>query len=91
MINPFPNSSSKSRRKRTADTVPSALRNWDDLRANLKDAVQAYFFDAPIPERVRLHLVRNGSNCSPRSQQAAEKDSFAFPEPPCVSMRTIRS
>ena len=29
--------------------------DWDDLRANVKDAVKAYFFDAPIPERVRLH------------------------------------
>ena len=33
--------------------------DWDDLRANVKDAVKAYFFDAPIPERVRLHLVRD--------------------------------
>ena len=37
--------------------------NWDDLRSNVREAVRAYFFayfsDGPIPERVRLHLVRD--------------------------------
>ena len=32
---------------------------WDDLRANVREAVRAYFFDGPIPERIRLHLVRD--------------------------------
>lgn len=32
---------------------------WDDLRANVKEAVAAYFFDQPLPASVRLHLVRD--------------------------------
>ena len=33
--------------------------NWDELRSNVREAVRAYFFDQTIPERVRLHLVRD--------------------------------
>ena len=32
---------------------------WDELRSNVREAVRAYFFDQAIPERVRLHLVRD--------------------------------
>ncbi len=32
---------------------------WDELRANVKEAVAAYFFDQPLPTSVRLHLVRD--------------------------------
>ncbi|HVO97315.1 MAG TPA: hypothetical protein VMT15_04580 [Bryobacteraceae bacterium] len=32
---------------------------WDELRANVREAVRAYFLDQPAPERVRLHLVRD--------------------------------
>jgi predicted RNase H-like HicB family nuclease len=32
---------------------------WDELRANVKDAVEAYFFDGPKPQAIRLHLVRD--------------------------------
>jgi Zn ribbon nucleic-acid-binding protein len=32
---------------------------WDELRLNVREAVRAYFFDQPAPERVRLHLVRD--------------------------------
>ena len=32
---------------------------WAELRANIKDAVEAFFFDAPKPQAIRLHLVRN--------------------------------
>ena len=31
----------------------------DDLRSNVRKAVRAYFFDQPIPGRVRLRLVRD--------------------------------
>jgi len=30
---------------------------WEELRANVQEAVNAYFFDQPRPEVVRLHLV----------------------------------
>ena len=33
--------------------------NWEELRDNVRKAVRAFFFDAPIPEQFRLHLVRD--------------------------------
>ncbi len=32
---------------------------WDELRANVKEAVRAFFFDLPKPTAIRLHLVRD--------------------------------
>lgn len=32
---------------------------WEQLRANAKDAVMAYFFDSPKPRWIRLRMVRN--------------------------------
>lgn len=32
---------------------------WDELRVNAREAVKAYYFDRPAPERLRLHLVRD--------------------------------
>lgn len=32
---------------------------WEELRVMVRDAVNAYFFDGPKPEWIRLHLVRN--------------------------------
>jgi hypothetical protein len=32
---------------------------WDELRANVKEAVEAFYFDCPKPTSVRLHLVRD--------------------------------
>ena len=32
---------------------------WDELRANIREAVAGYFFDTPKPASVRLHLVRD--------------------------------
>jgi len=32
---------------------------WEQLRANVREAVSAYFFDQPKPSAVRLHLVRD--------------------------------
>ncbi len=33
--------------------------SWDQLRANVKEAVEAFYYDAPAPRIVRLHLVRD--------------------------------
>jgi predicted RNase H-like HicB family nuclease len=33
--------------------------SWEDLRANVRDAVEAYFFDGTKPQSIRLHLVRD--------------------------------
>ena len=32
---------------------------WAELRANVKEAVEAFYFDGPKPAGVRLHLVRD--------------------------------
>ena len=32
---------------------------WQELRANVKDAVEGYFFDGPKPQAIRLHHVRD--------------------------------
>ena len=33
--------------------------SWDELRANVREAVEAFYFDRPKPAGVRLHLVRD--------------------------------
>ena len=33
--------------------------HWDQLRANAREAVAAFFFDQPCPTSIRLHLVRD--------------------------------
>ena len=33
--------------------------DWEELRRNVQEAVSAYFFDQPKPEKIRLHLVRD--------------------------------
>ncbi len=33
--------------------------SWEELRANVLEAVQAFFFDRQTPQSVRLHLVRD--------------------------------
>ncbi len=32
---------------------------WEELRANVKEATEAYFYDGPRPKYLRLHLVRD--------------------------------
>ena len=32
---------------------------WEELRANVKDAVEAFYFDGEKPTTVRLRLVRD--------------------------------
>ena len=32
---------------------------WEELRANVKEAVEAYYFDEPKPTYLRLHLRRD--------------------------------
>jgi predicted RNase H-like HicB family nuclease len=37
----------------------SQADTWEELRANVLEAVAAYFFDREPPSGVRLHLVRD--------------------------------
>ena len=32
---------------------------WDELRRNVKEAVEGYFFDKVQPSAIKLHLVRD--------------------------------
>lgn len=32
---------------------------WDELRSMVLDAVDAFYFDAPKPHSIRLHLIRD--------------------------------
>ena len=32
---------------------------WDELRANVREAVAAFFFDQTKPSAIRLHLVKD--------------------------------
>lgn len=33
--------------------------SWDELRQNVKAAVNAFYFDSAVPSRVKLHLIRD--------------------------------
>jgi len=43
------------------ETIVTEGDTWDQMRANVQEAVRAFYFDAPakIPARIRLHLVRD--------------------------------
>lgn len=32
---------------------------WEQLRANVLEAVDAFYFDRPKPTKIRMHLVRD--------------------------------
>ena len=33
--------------------------SWEELRTNVKEAVEAFHFDRPMPGGIRLHMVRD--------------------------------
>ena len=33
--------------------------SWDELRANVRDAVEAFYFDSAPPASIPLHFVRD--------------------------------
>ena len=39
--------------------IVSEADNWDSLRSNVFEAVNAYFFDQTKPSSIRLHFVRD--------------------------------
>ena len=41
------------------ESVITQADTWDELRANVREAATAFYFDQPMPARVRLHLVRD--------------------------------
>jgi hypothetical protein len=41
------------------ESIITQADTWDELRANVREAVKAFYFDRPAPARLRLHLVRD--------------------------------
>ena len=41
------------------ENIVTQADTWEELRANVKDAVGGFFFDGPKPRSIRLHLVRD--------------------------------
>jgi predicted RNase H-like HicB family nuclease len=44
---------------RLTESILTQGDTWEELRANVKDAVQGYFYDGDKPEAIPLHLVRH--------------------------------
>ena len=41
------------------ESIFTEADRWDELRKNVQDAVNGFFFDREKPENIRLHLVRD--------------------------------
>ena len=41
------------------ESIFTQANSWDELRRNVIDAVNAFYFDRTAPASVRLHLVRD--------------------------------
>jgi len=41
------------------ESIVTEADSWEELRANVKEAVAAFYFDREAPSSLRLHLVRD--------------------------------
>ena len=41
------------------ESIITQADTWEELRANVREAVTAFYFDRPAPRSLRLHLVRD--------------------------------
>jgi len=41
------------------ESIFTQADSWDELRRNVKEAAEAYFFDKGQPPVIRLHLIRD--------------------------------
>ena len=41
------------------ESIFTQADTWEELRKQVKDSVEAYFFDQPKPGVIRLHFVRD--------------------------------
>lgn len=39
------------------ESIFTQADSWDELKANAREAVQAFFFDSVAPRSIRLHLT----------------------------------
>jgi len=44
-----------------SDSIVTEGNTWEELRANVREVVKAFYFDQPdkLPSAIRLHLVRD--------------------------------
>ena len=41
------------------ESIFTQAESWDELKTNVKEAVQAFYFDSVAPASIRLHLIRD--------------------------------
>ena len=41
------------------ESIFTQADSWEELKANVREAVQAFYFDSVAPASVRLHLTRD--------------------------------
>jgi hypothetical protein len=41
------------------ESIFTQADSWEELRANVREAVQAFYFDSVAPASIRLHLIRD--------------------------------
>ncbi|OHE86255.1 MAG: 2-phospho-L-lactate guanylyltransferase [Verrucomicrobia bacterium RIFCSPLOWO2_12_FULL_64_8] len=41
------------------ESIITEADTWEKLRANVREAVKAFYYDRPAPHSIRLHLVRD--------------------------------
>jgi hypothetical protein len=41
------------------ESIITEADSWETLRANVREAVKAFYFDQPAPKSIRLHHVRD--------------------------------
>ncbi len=41
------------------ESIFTQADTWDELRSNVREAVEAFYFDRLTPKAIRLHLVRD--------------------------------
>jgi len=41
------------------ESIFTEADSWEEIRTNVREAVEAFYFDRPKPNAIRLHLVRD--------------------------------
>jgi hypothetical protein len=41
------------------ESIFTQADSWHELRRNVREAVEAFYFDGTVPAAIRLHLVRD--------------------------------
>ncbi len=42
-----------------SESIFTQADSWEELKANVREAVQAFYFDSAAPAFIRLHLIRD--------------------------------